>query len=127
MKIPLALAAWKPNGYSNQMVTHAKEQGQAVFRAIADPTRRRILGLLRQRPHTVGELAGNFQSSRPAISKHLRALRAAGLVVAQQRGTASVCRLNARPLRAVNEWLQDYQAFWKGTLRDLKRYVEEER
>ena len=108
------------------MVTESKPQDQVVYRAIADPTRRRILGLLRQRPHTVGELAGNFQSSRPAISKHLRLLRVAGLVIAQQRGTASVCRLNARPLRAVNEWLQDYQAFWKSTLRDLKTYLEEE-
>lgn len=108
------------------MVTEAKPQDQVVYRAIADPTRRRILGLLRQRPHTVGELAGNFQSSRPAISKHLRLLRAAGLVIAHQRGTASVCRLNARPLRAVSEWLQDYQVFWKGTLRDLKKYLEEE-
>lgn len=108
------------------MVTEPKPQDQVVYRAIADPTRRRILSLLRQRPHTVGELAGNFQSSRPAISKHLRLLRAAGLVTAQQRGTASVCRLNARPLRAVNEWLQDYQVFWKGTLRDLKKFLEEE-
>ncbi|MGH8297505.1 MAG: ArsR/SmtB family transcription factor [Steroidobacteraceae bacterium] len=99
---------------------------QAVFRAIADPTRRRILGLLRQRPHTVGELAGNFRTSRPAISKHLRLLRQAGLVVAHPRGTASVCQLNARPLQAVGDWLQDYHAFWKSTLRDLKKYLEEE-
>lgn len=127
LQAPLPLDSWKPDGYSNQMVTNARPQGEVVFRAIADPTRRRILGLLRQRPHTVGELAGNFQSSRPAISKHLRLLRAAGLVIAQPRGTASVCRLNALPLRAVNDWLQDYQTFWKGTLRDLKRYVEEER
>ena len=102
-------------------------QGERVFRAIADPTRRQILGLLRQRPHTVGELAGNFQTSRPAISKHLRLLRLAGLVIAHQRGTASVCELNAGPLREVNDWLRDYRAFWKGTLRDLKRYIEEER
>lgn len=109
------------------MVTDAKLQDQAVFRAIADPTRRRILALLRQRPHTVGELAGNFQASRPAISKHVRLLRLAGLVIAHQRGTASICQLNARPLRAVNDWLRDYQTFWKGTLRDLKKYIEEER
>jgi DNA-binding transcriptional ArsR family regulator len=108
------------------MVTDARLQSQVVFRAIADPTRRQILGLLRQRPHTVGELAGNFQASRPAISKHLRLLRLAGLVSAHQRGTASVCQLNARPLRAVNDWLRDYQAYWKGTLRDLKRSIEEE-
>lgn len=109
------------------MVTHFEPESQAVFRALADPTRRQILGLLRQRPLTVGELAGNFRTSRPAISKHLRSLRLAGLVITQQRGTASVCQLNARPLRAVNDWLQDYRAFWKSTLRDLKQYLEEER
>src|SRR5215469_18791410 len=109
------------------MVTDVKLPREIVFRAIADPTRRQILGLLRQRPHTVGELAGNFETSRPAISKHLRLLRHAGLVVAHQRGTASVCQLNAGPLRAVNDWLQDYRSFWRSTLRDLKKYVEEER
>lgn len=109
------------------MVTEAKLQQEMVFRAIADPTRRRILGLLRQRPHTVGELADNFQSSRPAISKHLRQLRLAGLVIAHARGTANVCQLNAQPLRAVNDWLRDYRVFWRGTLRDLKTYIEEER
>ena len=109
------------------MVTDPSLQSQIVFRAIADPTRRQILGLLRQRPHTVGELAGNFQTSRPAISKHLRLLRRAGLVISHQRGTASVCQLNARPLGAVNDWLRDYRVFWRGTLRDLKKYIEEER
>lgn len=107
------------------MVTNEKLRNQIVFRAIADPTRRRILGLLRQRPHTVGELAGNFQATRPAISKHLSLLRRAGLVIAHRRGTASVCQLDARPLRAVNEWLRDYRVFWSGTLHDLKKYLEE--
>lgn len=107
------------------MATRVELQSQAVFRAIADPTRRRILGLLRQQPLTVGELAGNFRTSRPAISKHLKSLRLAGLVVTHQRGAASVCQLNARPLRAVNDWLRDYRAFWKSTLRELKQYLEE--
>lgn len=109
------------------MVTISSSQDQLVFRAIADPTRRQILGLLRQRPRTVGEIAGNFRTSRPAISKHLRLLKRAGLVSARQRGTASVCHLNARPLRAVNDWLGDYRSHWRSTLRELKRYVEEER
>lgn len=68
-----------------------------------------------------------FETSRPAISKHLRLLRLAGLMIAHQRGTASVCQFNARPLRAVNDWLGDYRAFWQGTLRDLKTHIEEER
>ena len=109
------------------MVTVRKSRNQAIFRAIADPTRRQILSLLRERPRAVGEIAGNFRTSRPAISKHLRLLESAGLVVAQQRGTARICKLNARPLRKVNDWLSDYQVFWNETLRDLKSYVEEDR
>lgn len=98
----------------------------AVFRALADPTRRRILGLLRGGRRTVGEIAENFQTSRPAISKHLRVLRGAGLVVTRREGTAGICRLNAGPLRTVDDWLRNYHAFWRGRLRDLKQYVEEE-
>jgi len=100
------------------------KQQAAVFRAIADPTRREILSLLRGRRRTVGEIAGNFRTSRPAISRHLRVLRAAGLVVARRDGTARVCELNAAPLRAVDDWLRDYEAFWAGSLGRLKRYVE---
>src|SRR5262249_56573084 len=85
-----------------------QKQREAVFGAIADPPRREILGLLRHRKHTVGELAGNFRTSRPAISKHLRLLRRVGLVVTKNAGTARVCQLNAEPLRAVDVWLRDY-------------------
>lgn len=107
------------------MVTNQRKR-DTVFRAIADPTRREILNLLRGRRRTVGELAANFQTSRPAISKHLRLLRSAGLVVTEKHGTAGICRLNARPLRAVNDWLRDYETFWSASLRNLKRYLEED-
>ncbi len=105
-------------------VGHSKRR-DAVFRAIADPTRREILSLLRGRRQTVGEIAGNFRMSRPAISKHLRLLRSAGLVVTQQHGAARVCRLNAKPLRAINDWLRDYETFWSATMQSLKSYREE--
>ena len=108
------------------MVTLNHEH-EAVFRAIADPTRREILGMLRDRPCSVGELAANFRTSRPAISKHLRMLRAVGLVATTQRGTARICALNAEPLRAVSDWISDYEAYWSKTLQSLKRYVEDER
>jgi hypothetical protein len=52
-------------------------------------------------------------------------LRSAGLVVSREHGTARLCGLNARPLRAVNDWLRDYDVFWSGSLRSLKRHVEE--
>jgi DNA-binding transcriptional ArsR family regulator len=107
------------------MVTVRRKQNNAVFRAIADPTRREILRLLRNGRRTVGEIAANFPTSRPAISKHLRLLRTAGLVVSHKDGTARICDLNAKPLRAVNAWLRDYEALWGESMRSLKRYVEE--
>ncbi len=94
------------------MVTLNRERREAVFRAIADPTRREILGMLRSRPHSVGEIAANFRTSRPAISKHLRMLRGAGLVATTQSGTARICALNAEPLRVVSDWVSDYEACW---------------
>lgn len=107
------------------MVTiRRKQRRNAVFRAIADPTRREILNVLRGSRHTVGEIAANFRTSRPAISKHLRLLRSAGLVVTHKQGAAHICGLNAKPLRAVNDWLRDYEGFWSATMRDLKKYAE---
>jgi len=107
------------------MVTIKRSRDDGVFRAIADPTRREILRLLRNDRLTVGEIAANFRTSRPAISKHLRLLRAAGLVISHKDGTASICGLNPKPLKTVNDWLQDYRVLWGESLRNLKRYVEE--
>lgn len=108
------------------MATPKTRQREAVFRAIADPTRRQILGMLRGGRRSVGDIAGNFRMSRPAISKHIRLLRQVGLVETKNEGTARICRLNAAPLRAVDNWLRDYQELWSESLRGLKRYVEED-
>jgi DNA-binding transcriptional ArsR family regulator len=107
------------------MVTILTKQNNSVFRAIADPTRREILSLLRNGELTVGEIAANFRTSRPAISKHLRLLRVAGLVASRKEGTAQICALNAKPLRDINSWLREYEAFWSENMRGLKRYVEQ--
>jgi DNA-binding transcriptional ArsR family regulator len=119
------LDIWKLFGYGNRMVTNSRRQRDAAFRAISDSTRREILGILRGGHQTVGEIAGNFSMSRPAISKHLRLLRAAGLVVTEKRGTASVCSLDAKPLRVIDDWLHDYEMFWSESLKSLKKYMEE--
>ena len=103
----------------------ATKQANAAFRAIADPTRREILGLLRGGARTVGEITVNFHISRPAVSKHLRVLRSAGLVATRKHGTARICTLNAKPLRAVSTWVREYEALWSESLRSLKKYVEE--
>ncbi len=108
------------------MVTARRRAANAPFRAIADPTRREILGLLRRGPRSVGDLAGNFRMSRPAISKHLRLLRTAGLVSAEKQGASHICRLNARPLAAVSNWLREYEELWGESLRGLRNYVEGE-
>jgi DNA-binding transcriptional ArsR family regulator len=107
------------------MVSINRRQQDAVFRALADPTRREILGILSVRRQTVGEIAANFRMSRPAVSKHLRSLRSAGLVHTRKQGTTTVCGINAKPLRTVDHWLQDYQSFWNHSLQRLKKYLEE--
>lgn len=101
-------------------------QQEAVFRAIADPTRREILALLRGRRLTVNDIAGNFRTSRPAISRHLRLLRSVGLVRTEREGTARICRLDPEPLRIVDTWLTDYRQFWQQSLQSLKRHVEDD-
>jgi DNA-binding transcriptional ArsR family regulator len=62
--------------------------------------------------------------SRPAISKHLRLLRSAGLVVTRQEGTSRLCGLNAKPLRAIDDWLRDYEAFWSEAMQNLETYLD---
>lgn len=109
------------------MAVRKSKLHEAIFRAIADPTRREILDLLGHRKHTVGELAGNIRASCPAISKHLRVLRRVGLVVTKSEGTARICRLNAEPLRVVEDWLCNYQEFWAQSLQNLKLYVKSDR
>lgn len=96
----------------------------AVFGAIADPTRRAILNLLRDGERSAGELAARFTVSRPAISRHVRVLRTAGLVherrVAQSRRYA----LAAEGLADVAQWIDSYRVYWAARLMDLKAHVE---
>lgn len=80
--------------------------------AIADPTRRRILELLREGELEAGELAGEFSVSRPAVSRHLRVLREAGLVHSRVDGQRRVYALDARPLADLDAWLEPYRCFW---------------
>lgn len=95
-----------------------------VFRAIADPTRRVILDRLRAGPANAGALAADFQTSRPAISKHLRVLREAKLVIDTQVGRERVYTVNPVPLQNVAGWLEGYRAFWQTSLDQLKRNLE---
>lgn len=96
-----------------------------VFAAIADPTRREILDLLRAEPLRAGEIAERFPDiSRPAVSKHLRVLRAARLCRVRASGRERRYELDARTLTKVDEWLARYRALWSSKLDSLKAYVE---
>src|SRR5687768_5562622 len=80
--------------------------------ALADPTRRELLALLAGGDRAAGELADRFPVSRPAISRHLRVLREAGLVTARTDGKRRIYSLDPRPLRALDDWLDPYRELW---------------
>jgi DNA-binding transcriptional ArsR family regulator len=101
------------------------QTSDAVFRAIDDPTRRAILDRLRAGPANAGALAAGFRSSRPAISKHLRVLREARLVVDTAVGRERVYTVDPVPLQSVAGWLEGYRGFWESSLTRLKRHLEE--
>ena len=87
-------------------------QLDAVFGALADPTRRAILARLRTGEVSVTELAAPFPMSQPAISRHLRVLEDAGLVTRTRRATARLSHLRAEPLRTAAAWLGSYREYW---------------
>jgi DNA-binding transcriptional ArsR family regulator len=95
-----------------------------VFHAIADPTRRAILDRLRAGSAPVKALAADFRMSRPAVSKHLRVLRQARLVVEQPEGRERHYRLLPATLQQVAGWVEGYRVYWQMNLGNLKRYLE---
>jgi DNA-binding transcriptional ArsR family regulator len=105
------------------MVTYS---AATTFSALADPTRRAVLDLLRKGRQPAGQIAQAFPISRPAISKHLRLLRRAHLVSEQREGRNRFYHLNPEPLRAVDSWLEQYRRFWSASLANLKAFVETE-
>ncbi|WP_308365980.1 MULTISPECIES: metalloregulator ArsR/SmtB family transcription factor [unclassified Microbulbifer] len=108
------------------MVNNRSEQLDAVFRALADPTRRAILRSLADGPGTVSELAEPFEMSLVAASKHIRVLERAGLVRREVRGRTHTCHLDARPMHGGMEWLRHYEQFWNRQLDGLEALLEAE-
>jgi DNA-binding transcriptional ArsR family regulator len=96
-----------------------------AYAALAEPSRRRILDLLRGGERSVGELVGPLNLSQPGVSKHLRVLREAGLVEVRPDGRQRWYRLRAQPLAEVDEWLEPYREHWSGRLDALERHLEE--
>ena len=95
-----------------------------IFEIIADPTRRHILELLRQRPHSVGELVEALEISQPGVSKQLRLLREAGLVHVQQEAQVRWYHLNPDPLIELDSWLDAYRRLWSDRYSRLDAYLQ---
>ena len=96
-----------------------------IFEVLADGSRRRILDLLRERERAAGELVDALELSQPAVSRHLRVLREAGLVEARVDAQWRRYRLRSDALRELDEWLEPYRLVWSGRLDELERHLDE--
>jgi DNA-binding transcriptional ArsR family regulator len=94
-----------------------------TFRALADPTRRRIIELVALRGMSAGDIASHFETSRPAVSQHITVLRNAGLLSERREGRTRIYQTNPG---TVDEVVQHLQSFWSGRLQELKRQAERE-
>ena len=96
----------------------------SVFEVLAEPSRRRILDLLGPSECSVGELVERLELSQPAVSKHLRILREAGLVEVRVDAQRRLYRVRPEPLRAIDEWRGPYRSLWAASLDDLERHLD---
>lgn len=108
------------------MVDYRSARLDAVFHALADPTRRAMLHRLAEREHSVGELAEPYRMTLAAASKHIKALERAGLVQRTVLGRTHVCRLDAAPLHGGFEWLRHYERYWNDRLDSLEALLRAE-
>jgi len=97
----------------------------AAFAVLAEPTRRRILDLLREDERPVGELVTKLRISQPGVSKHLRVLREAGLVDVRHDAQRRVYRVRPEPLAEIDRWLEPYRRLWASRLDALERHLDQ--
>lgn len=97
-----------------------------VFQAIADPTRREIIGLLANQQLNLNSIADNFDISRPAVSKHIKILTQCGLIIIEQDGRERYCRANFGKLNEVANWVEQYSKFWNSKLDALGEFLDKE-
>ena len=109
----------------NHMVDNQNARLDAVFHALGDATRRRMLRELATGERSVGQLAAPFEMSLAAASKHVKALEAAGLVRREIRGRTHLCRLDPGPLSDAHAWLGSYERFWTTRLDALERLLRD--
>ncbi len=98
-----------------------------AMQALADPTRRRIVELLAEGERSAGEIASEFRTSRPGVSRHLRVLREHGLVRAREEGQRRLYSLDPTPLAELDEWLSRYRGFWANRLDALETEIRRRR
>ena len=106
------------------MVNYKNEALNTTFAALADPVRRSVLQQLAEGPATVKELAAPFDISLPAISRHLKVLANAGLLLQQREGRLRHCHLVAGPIRNAAEWIRNNRQFWETQFGALDRYLQ---
>jgi DNA-binding transcriptional ArsR family regulator len=102
-------------------------KGVDAIAALADPTRRRIVELLAEGERSAGEIAAEFDTSRPGVSRHLRVLREHGLVHAREQGQRRLYSLDPQPLAELDEWLARYRRFWANRLDALDTEIKRRR
>jgi len=102
------------------------EARRDVFQAIADPTRRAIIGMIAQQPVNVNTIAEQFDVSRQAISLHLKILSECGLLNTKQLGRERLYEAKLEKLNEVHEWVEQYHKLWTGRLNALKNFIEQE-
>ncbi|MFZ1789288.1 MAG: metalloregulator ArsR/SmtB family transcription factor [Saprospiraceae bacterium] len=100
------------------------EARRDVFQAIADPTRREIIGMLSKKSLNVNTIADNFDMTRQAISLHLKILSECGLIVISQNGRERVCNAEFEKLNEVSVWVTQYKQFWESKLDALEVYLK---
>ena len=108
----------------NYMVKYYTDTLDVTFMALADPTRRAILMRLSEDKHTVSELAEPFDISLPAVSKHLRVLENAGLILREKQGRVHEFQLDAGPMKDAASWIEKYRIFWEKQFDSLEKYLQ---
>lgn len=102
------------------------ETRRDVFQAIADPTRREIIGMIARKPMNLNAIAENFDVSRQAISLHVRVLAECGLIEVRKHGRERYCEAKLDQLNEVSAWVDKQRAFWSGKLDALERFLQQE-
>jgi DNA-binding transcriptional ArsR family regulator len=102
---------------------HNMEIRRDVFQAIADPTRREIIGMLAQKPLNLNTIAENFDVSRQAISLHVKILTECGLIVISKQGRERYCEAKLDKLNEVSDWIEQYRKFWTERFNALDKYL----